>query len=74
MPRFTVVSMYTPNTVYEDHLKHLDKSCRSLGIKLRVFPIKNTGNWSKNCQQKSQVLKTALNQLRSPVVWLDADA
>ena len=71
---FIVISMYTPNTPYEEEIEELRKSCNRFNLKNKFYAIKNLGDWVKNTQQKANVIYAALTEFKEDVVWLDADA
>ncbi len=71
---YVVVSMYTVNTPYEQEVKNLRKSLEKFKVKHKIYPIKNTGSWAKNCQQKALVIRQAMDEFSENVVWIDADA
>ena len=74
MPLYTVVSMYTVDTPYEQEVERLRESLRAFDINHEIYPIESTGNWVKNAQIKAIVIHKALLSMDTNVVWLDADA
>ena len=72
--KFRVISMYTPNTPYEEEIKELQKSCEKFKLRYKFYAIENSGDWVKNTQQKANVIKAALQEFAEDVIWLDADA
>ncbi len=71
---FKIISMYTPDTPYEEEIKDLGKSCHQFGLESKFYPIKNLKDWVRNTQQKASVIQQALEEFECDVVWLDADA
>ena len=72
---YIIVSMYTPNTPYEEEIKDLERCCNNFNLDYKFYPIHNTGDWTKNTQQKSDVIFKALKDFPDKdIVWLDADA
>ena len=71
---YIVVSMFTVDTPYEQEIKHLEQSLIKYSVPYKFYPIVNTGDWTKNTQQKSSVVLQAMLEQKKDVVWLDADA
>lgn len=69
-----IVSYYTRNTLYENQVEDLIKSCESLELPFDIVPIESLGSWSKNCCFKPTFLLEKLLQHRRPIVWTDADS
>jgi|694.fasta_scaffold15908_8 hypothetical protein len=75
MNKFQIVSGYTKNTPYEKEVQNLKASLDKFGFSCEhVVGFENLGTWEKNCQQKALILKSKLQELKTPIVWLDADA
>jgi hypothetical protein len=75
MNKFQIVSGYTKNTPYEKEVQNLKASLDKFGFSCEhIVGFENLGTWEKNCQQKALILKSKLQQLKTPIVWLDADA
>lgn len=68
------VSMFTSGTPYEEEIKTLQKSLDKFGLPYEFVGLRNLGNWEKNTQMKSQVIKTVMDKYNKDVVWVDADA
>lgn len=67
--------MYTVKTPYEKEIKFLEEGLIKFSVEYHFYPIKSTGNWQKNTQQKANVLLQSMNDFPEyDVVWLDADA
>uniref|UniRef100_A0A6M3M4J2 Putative nucleotide-diphospho-sugar transferase n=1 Tax=viral metagenome TaxID=1070528 RepID=A0A6M3M4J2_9ZZZZ len=71
---YTIVSFYTAGTDYENIVKTLERQLIDLLIPHKIYSRENKGEWILNTQQKSEVLLTAMTELKSDIVWLDADA
>ncbi len=71
---FKIISMYTPDTPYEEEIKDLGKSCHQFGLESKFYPIENLKDWVRNTQQKASVIQQALEEFGCDIVWLDADA
>lgn len=75
MNKFQIVSGYTKNTPYEKEVQNLKASLDKFGFSCEhIVGFENLGTWEKNCQQKALILKSKLQELKTPIVWLDADA
>ena len=71
---FTVISLAIGD-LYEEYAKSLVDSMEHVGIEsYRVYKTVDKGSWEKNCQHKAVVLREALDQFTTPIVWVDADA
>lgn len=70
---YVIVSFYTKDTPYEAEAQELIKS---LGDRPHaVYERPNLGEWTRNTQQKAEVLQDALLDFPDDnIVWLDADA
>ena len=69
-----VVSFYTVDTPYEEEVKHLIKSCENFSIPHQVEGIPSAGSWEVNCAFKPIFILQKLEELRRPLLWVDADA
>lgn len=69
----TVVSFATEGTGYQNCLVDLVSSCRKFNIPRSVDTIPNCGSWEVNCSQKPSYLLRKLDELRRPILWVDAD-
>ena len=70
----TYISYFTENTPYEEVIKSLEVSLQKFSLPYKFYSRPSLKDWDKNARQKAEVIGTALRELRSPVVWLDADA
>ena len=50
------------------------RSCEEWGIEARIEGRKSQGSWELNCAQKPAFILEKLEQLKKPVLWVDADA
>lgn len=69
-----VVSFYTKDTPYEEEVKHLEKSCRDFGIECQIEGIASSGSWEMNCAFKPIFILKKMEELKRPLLWVDADA
>ena len=75
MNNFTIVSGFTLKTPYESEVQFLRESLKKFSLTdEHIVGYENQGTWRKNCQYKALIIKSKLEELNSPVVWLDADA
>ena len=70
----TIISYYTEGTGYEREVENLIASCQKLNLPHQIDSIPSMGSWEKNCCYKPRYILEKLNELTSPVLWLDADA
>jgi len=71
---FTVISLAIGG-LYEEYAKSLAASINRVGIdSYRIYKAPDMGSWEKNCQYKAVVLRRALDQFDTPIIWIDADA
>ena len=69
-----VVSFYTLDTPYEEEVQSLIGSCKQFDIEHLVEGIPSTGSWEMNCAFKPLFLLKKLEELKRPLLWVDADA
>ena len=75
MSNFTIISGFTINTPYENEVQFLKESLKKFSLNdQHIVSYETLGTWRKNCQHKALIIKKKLEELKSPVVWLDADA
>lgn len=67
-----VVSFYTPD--YQGEAARLAASCEKFRLRCVVVPMPDQGSWERNCAAKGPFVLRCLKELRSPVLWVDADA
>jgi len=69
-----IISYYTKNTGYEDYAKTLIASCERWNLCHSITGIANLGSWERNCCYKPKYIMQKLFKLKSPLLWVDADA
>jgi hypothetical protein len=72
----TIVSYYTDtpgDTYYYKVAKNLLTKCVDFKLPYQIEQLENTGSWAKNCLLKPPYLLRKLDELKSPILWLDAD-
>lgn len=75
MNKCVYVSFYTKNTPYENDVKTLEESLKKFELKYELFGIENQKSWERNCQQKSIIIKQALEKYPDNcIVYTDADS
>ncbi|MEM7175286.1 MAG: putative nucleotide-diphospho-sugar transferase [Chlamydiota bacterium] len=70
----TIISYYTQGTGYEREVKNLIASCQKLNIPCQIDSITSLGSWEENCCYKPRYILKKLDELSTPVLWVDADA
>jgi hypothetical protein len=70
----TYISFFTKNTPYEKEAKDLESSLVWYHLPHKIYEMENTGSWEKNCQLKAKVIRLALDEFITPIVWVDSDA
>jgi hypothetical protein len=71
---FIIISMFTKDTPYEIEVEKLRNSLNHFNIRYDIVGINGVGNWVKNTQLKTLIIKDAINKYNIPIVWIDADA
>lgn len=69
-----VVSFYTLDTPYEKEVQYLIASCKQFDIEHQVEGVPSSGSWEMNCAFKPLFLLKKLEELKRPLLWVDADA
>jgi hypothetical protein len=69
-----VVSFYTLDTPYEEEVQGLISSCKRFNIEHEIEGIGSTGSWEMNCAFKPLFLLKKVEELKRPLLWVDADA
>jgi hypothetical protein len=54
--------------------KRLETRCISLGINSYIQELPDTGSWISNTRLKSKFVYDTLEQLKSPILWIDSDS
>jgi hypothetical protein len=67
-----VISFYTPE--YKNEAIELQKTCIAFSIPCYLYAKPSKGSWVHNCTMKAEVIEQALNEHKTGVVWVDADA
>lgn len=70
----TLISFYTKDWQYPKHATRLASECEALGIPYVIEELPSTGSYLKNTCLKPQFILDKLQQLKSPVLWVDVDA
>jgi len=70
----TVISFYTVDTPYAELAKRLQASCEQLGLPNRIEGIPSHGSWEFNCAFKPRFILAKWRELKTPILWVDADA
>ena len=71
--RFTVVSYYTLNTVYEVEILRLIKSLAAFDLDFYIEGIPQLGDWKQCTDYKARFIHRALGKIETPIVFIDAD-
>lgn len=69
-----IISYYTRGTLYEKDAEGLLASCEKFGLDHSIEGIDSFGAWDSNCCFKPAFILQKLQELKRPVVWIDADA
>lgn len=72
--KYIIIAYYTKNTGYEDEIKNLVESANKFGLDIYTEGIKRFGSWQQHTHYKPVFIKKCLEELKKPVVYLDADA
>lgn len=68
-----IVSYYTKDTLYQLEVQNLISSCEKWGLEHHIEPIPTFGSWERNCSYKPFFLMEKTQQLKRPLLWVDAD-
>jgi hypothetical protein len=68
-----IICFYTIDTPYEAIVQKLSSSCEQFGLENCIEGIKSTGSWELNCAYKPFFIYKKLEELKRPVLWVDAD-
>lgn len=69
-----VICYYTKDTGYENEVENLVTSCERFSLPCKVDAIDSLGSWEQNCCYKPRYILEKLDELKQPVLWLDADS
>jgi len=68
-----VISFYTSDWKYPDYATNLKKDCERIGLPHHIECLPSRGDYVKNCNIKPEFIRNKLHQLKSPILWIDAD-
>lgn len=71
---FTIISYFTRNTFYEKDAEQLRLSCEKAGLDHQIDGIDSFGKWHEHVCYKPHFILQKLNELKRPLLWVDADA
>jgi len=72
-----VISFYADvdsRTYYSDHAIRLKKNLDDLGVPNIIRHRPSKGSYRSNCLSKPRFILEMMNELRTPLVWLDVDS
>lgn len=70
-----LVSFYTVDTPYEDLVPTFTASAVAVGLDPVIYPVKNLGKWSHNCNQKPDIIYQAYQEFPDErILYTDIDA
>ncbi|HSX11939.1 MAG TPA: hypothetical protein VLF61_00420 [Rhabdochlamydiaceae bacterium] len=69
----TVISFFTKDTPYEKEILRLVESCKNFGVTSQVEGVGSFGSWELNCAFKPFFILKKLEELKKPLLWIDAD-
>lgn len=70
----TLISFYTNDWKYAQYAKELIEDCANLKMPYKIEELPSTGSYLKNTCMKPKFILDKLNELKSPVLWVDVDA
>lgn len=78
-PEFPIIiTAYTKSSHLGDYYKRmvirLVNSCIKFDLRYMVFPLHEVTDWVAGCAMKPTIILHALELLKQPILWLDADA
>lgn len=68
-----VVSFYTKDTPYQLEVQNLIASCEKWKLTYSIEGVESQGSWELNCAYKPFFLLKKFEELKSPLLWVDAD-
>lgn len=68
-----IISFYTSKTPYQEEVKNLIASCEKYQIEHAIESIDSFGSWELNCSYKPFFILKKWNELKRPLLWIDAD-
>ncbi|MCH9614665.1 MAG: hypothetical protein SP1CHLAM54_13710 [Chlamydiia bacterium] len=69
---WTLISFYTP--LYTPQANRLKTSCEKFNVPHLIEMLPCQGTWEENCALKPTFILEKLDQLKTPLLWVDADA
>lgn len=70
-----LVSFYTEDTPYQDLVPIFTASAKEVGLDPVIYPVKNLGKWSHNCNQKPNIIYQAYQEFpHERILYVDIDA
>lgn len=68
-----IAAFYTINTPYEKEIENLKQSCEKFNYPIFICSYASRGSWVKNCAIKPEFILEAIDALKEPFVYIDAD-
>jgi len=68
-----IISFYSSETPYQVEVQNLIASCKKFGLKTSIEGVPSFGSWELNCAYKPFFILKKLEELKTPVLWVDAD-
>jgi hypothetical protein len=72
-PAIPTFATFYNTPAYRADADRLAACCRHFGLPFVAVPGRDFGSWKRNCNQKPRLLLTLRDELRGPIVWMDAD-
>lgn len=72
-PYPTIITYYTQNWEYARYAELMKRDCIRLGLEHYIVEKETTGSWIKNTTMKPSFILEALEEVKRPVLWIDAD-
>lgn len=69
-----IISFYTKKTLYQLEIQNLLESCEKWNLPIEIEGVESFGSWELNCAYKPFFIYRKLQELKRPLLWLDADA
>ena len=70
----TLISFYTRDWQYPKHAERLKRECETVVMPYVIEELPSTGSYLKNTCLKPQFILDKIQELKSPVLWVDVDA
>ena len=68
-----IISFYTKGTPYQLEVHNLIESCKRFQLETAIEGIESFGPWDLNCAFKPFFILKKLEELKKPILWVDAD-